>query len=171
MRKSGTYGRDFGRKGQGKFVVTRFNNIPQHVNAAREGMKESLKEAAFEIENRTKENIRKVDAIDTGNLLNSVYVSIPGDDRRPQKLAVSGEFFSVKQNRNVKVKADNLGERTPLPSGNQITVGVAAAYGIYVEFGTRRMAARPYFFPAVESVRGDMREIGTRWVRRKVEGA
>lgn len=32
-------------------------------------------------------------------------------------------------------------------------VDVQAEYGIYVEFGTSRMAARPYFVPAVELVR------------------
>lgn len=31
-------------------------------------------------------------------------------------------------------------------------VTVGAEYGIYVEFGTRYMAARPYFMPAVELV-------------------
>lgn len=32
-------------------------------------------------------------------------------------------------------------------------VEVGADYGIYQEFGTRRMAARPYLIPAVEQVR------------------
>ena len=32
-------------------------------------------------------------------------------------------------------------------------VNVGQGYGIYVEFGTHRMAARPYLTPAVEAVR------------------
>lgn len=32
-------------------------------------------------------------------------------------------------------------------------VVVGANYGIYVEMGTRYMAAQPYFYPAVETVR------------------
>lgn len=32
-------------------------------------------------------------------------------------------------------------------------VSVGALYGLFVEFGTRRMAAQPFFMPAVELVR------------------
>ncbi len=46
-------------------------------------------------------------------------------------------------------------------------VRVAANYGIYVEFGTKRMAARPYFTPAVDMMRPIFAEV----VRQSVERA
>ena len=39
-----------------------------------------------------------------------------------------------------------------IESATSALVVVGAAYGIYVEFGTRYMGARPYFMPAVEFV-------------------
>lgn len=39
-----------------------------------------------------------------------------------------------------------------IESATSALVTVGAEYGIYVEFGTRYMAARPYFMPAVELV-------------------
>ncbi|MBS7646145.1 HK97 gp10 family phage protein [Candidatus Bathyarchaeota archaeon] len=41
-------------------------------------------------------------------------------------------------------------------------VGAAAHYAAYVEFGTSRMAARPYLRPALEAHRGDLRELPRR---------
>ncbi len=38
-------------------------------------------------------------------------------------------------------------------AGTEWEVRVGAEYGAFVEFGTRRMAARPYLIPAVEQVR------------------
>jgi len=35
-------------------------------------------------------------------------------------------------------------------------VGTSVAYAAYVEFGTRRMAPRPYLAPAAEAVRADL---------------
>lgn len=42
-------------------------------------------------------------------------------------------------------------------------VGVGAEYGAYVEFGTARMAAQPYLFPAVQKVmRSDFKRLENR---------
>lgn len=38
-------------------------------------------------------------------------------------------------------------------SGRQTRVVVGADHGIFPEYGTRKMAARPYFWPAVERAR------------------
>ncbi len=38
------------------------------------------------------------------------------------------------------------------------TVGPSADYGIYVEFGTRKMAAQPYMRPAFEANRANVAE-------------
>lgn len=41
---------------------------------------------------------------------------------------------------------------TEFPSDLSATVGPSVHYGIYVEFGTRRMGARPFMRPAAEAV-------------------
>ena len=46
-----------------------------------------------------------------------------------------------------------LAELPPPPDGTAAYVAVGANYGIYVELGTTRRAAKPYFYPAVEAVR------------------
>lgn len=61
---------------------------------------------------------------------------------------------------------------TAVPKGEFIQMGLTAGghitnpksgrkvdYASYVEFGTRRMTARPYFAPAIEKYRGDLVKI------------
>lgn len=43
---------------------------------------------------------------------------------------------------------------------------VGAEYGVYQEFGTRYMAAQPYFLPAVEATRRNMKQIAESVLRR-----
>jgi HK97 gp10 family phage protein len=44
-------------------------------------------------------------------------------------------------------------------SPTQLAVGAAAPYALYVEFGTRRMAARPYIRPAVFAKIGELQRM------------
>lgn len=41
-------------------------------------------------------------------------------------------------------------------------VGTAVEYAAYVEFGTRRMAPRPFLAPAAEAVRAGLRRLASR---------
>jgi HK97 gp10 family phage protein len=50
-------------------------------------------------------------------------------------------------------------------------VRVAANYGIYVEFGTRKMPARPYFTPAVDRMRPVFEEVVRQAVERAIREA
>ena len=49
-------------------------------------------------------------------------------------------------------------------------VNVGANYGIYVEFGTRFMAARPYFVPAVDKMRSVFESVVAQAAKRAIEG-
>lgn len=53
------------------------------------------------------------------------------------------------------------------PSVNKVTafIGPDAPYGIYVEYGTRRMAAQPYMRPAVDQHGDEAREVVKSHVR------
>lgn len=54
------------------------------------------------------------------------------------------------------IKTGNLlGSVSALPvssDGLNVTIIVGAYYGIFLEFGTSRMAARPFFGPAIDSI-------------------
>jgi HK97 gp10 family phage protein len=84
----------------------------------------------------------------TGSMAASVYVATHDGsdygDRTAEAMALNA-------------KAVMLEEVTP-DGPNEAIVGVAASYGIYVEYGTRYAAAQPFLTPAAEAVRGNIAE-------------
>lgn len=100
-----------------------------------------------------------------------IRVRILGQDRLAQKLAQLEPTLRRALEREVKVAALNIQNgarrRVAVKTGrlrNSITheitegglnavVGTNVEYGPYIEFGTRRMRARPYLFPAFEEER------------------
>lgn len=140
-----------------KYVRIVFNNIPEIVEEVQEVLQRGIREMAIEVQARAMQNVRSVDAIDTGNLVNSIYVRWEGKDTRPSALVVGGRFYSEKQGTFIEVDNQNLAEE-PKPVGKfKAYVGVAANYGMYVEYGTYKMAARPFLTPAGSSVAKDVR--------------
>lgn len=98
-----------------------------------------VKKAAFDIERNAKERA----PVDTGALRSSIYTV----------LGWGGSGYG-------KAKGDAQSRRkdakilTEIPAqGLEAVVAVGVEYGIYVEFGTRRMGAQPYLGPAVEKIR------------------
>lgn len=105
--------------------------------------------------------------VDTGFLKNSIYAvtsekSTYGGAVQVAKLTPNKSgFISRRKLQNfVKKRARQRGQEAmmlPQVAGvsDELTayVAVGASYGIYVEMGTTRMPARPYFYPAVEAVR------------------
>lgn len=150
-----------------KAVITKYRNWQGVKEGAKAAMERTIRAAAFACEAEAKKNIRNIDAIDTGNLVNSVYVAIGHDDRRPVRLARAGQVFSKKQGRIIQVDEDNLAYPLPRPDPAKFEalVAVAAAYGEHVEYGTVRMAARPYMAPAAKTVRKKLRETARRILR------
>ena len=115
----------------------------------------NIRIVAFALEGRAKLKA----PVDTGALRASIYT-------RTRK---SGGGFSssmIKGFAKITKKHANVGTREvtelPAPQGDEIAiVGPTVDYGIYVELGTRRMAARPFLGPATEHWRqnvntGDM---------------
>ena len=49
--------------------------------------------------------------------------------------------------------AQALFPEVPTPQHNYAYVAVGAIYAIFVEFGTHKMAARPFFYPAVAAAK------------------
>lgn len=63
---------------------------------------------------------------------------------------------------------------TPSAQGNTARVSASAPYGVYVEFGTRRMRARPFLRPALAAQTGavvNTYATETQRILNKVKGA
>lgn len=60
---------------------------------------------------------------------------------------LASHFKRVERQR--KQEALIFPEMPPPPSATEGYVAVAATYGVYVELGTRKMPARPFFYPAL----------------------
>lgn len=91
----------------------------------------ALLAGAFVLEAEAKQNVQRMKAIDTGFMLNSIYSSDGNDSGyRP-----GGDRM--------------LPEYKPPKAAAAVCVG--AEYGMYVEYGTIRMPARPFMRQAVET--------------------
>lgn len=119
--------------------------------------REAIRKVAFSLEARTKINIRDMEAVDTGALLNSVGVSMQGGGDVDTAMA--------------EAKARNPdAELTPLPvpsDDHTAYVGPTVGYAAEVHFGTGTMPGRPYLLQAVQEVADEFRQaIGDAMVNR-----
>jgi HK97 gp10 family phage protein len=105
---------------------------------------------AFQVEAAMKQDA----PVDTGACRASIYTVTQEVD------GFSGAASAAKSsNPNASVSA------LPRPSGKVIAhVGPSVEYAIYLEYGTSRMAARPFVIPAVESMAAKFNS-GETWKR------
>lgn len=116
-----------------------YNKFPELIRKSPEKAKELVKKAAFELEARAKLEAK----VDTGFMRNSIYtVTFAGSGYAAAKQAAEA----------ANPDARMIGE-VGTPGEYQAFVAVGAEYAIYVEYGTRFMAAQPFMTPAVEQVR------------------
>ena len=109
----------------GKATIKRKQVLDQVGDAARKG----AEKLAFQIEGQTKVNIKDNGQINTGFMLNSVYVVEE----------TGGEYLTVEDNERLAPEQD-------LPDDALAGVAVAAEYAIYQE------AQNGFLFPAAEKV-------------------
>lgn len=146
--------------------MIKFNDLGKVEEVVRKALVQSIRILAVEVQARAKQNVTNVDAVDTGNMRASIYTRFHDADSRPNRLQTSGRFYSAKQRKWIVVDETKLGEPIPPPSDRFTAhVGVAAEYGMYVEFGTVRMGARPYLAPAAESVKPEVAPLTQRKIR------
>lgn len=146
-------------------AVTSFNHFPQISYALHESLKEIVKKTALDIQKRARQNA----PVDTGLLKKSIYVTgafgstyAESIGQRPSKgtgiRKVSAKRIKAAAKKDQQL-ASLLNEVAADPSDPLTAyVAVAAPYGIYVEMGTRHMAAQPFFLPAVEEGRKDLED-------------
>lgn len=113
-------------------IKVAYDKIPEYsVKVNRAANKAALK-TALDTQRRIKRNIKSVGAVRTGYMRDSVYANVG-----PSKAAVSAGKGVISVSSGPRV----FGE-----------VGVGADYAYYVEYGTSKMKARPFFRPAIDEM-------------------
>ena len=111
-----------------------FNLFPVMSARMHQAIKEIVAETASELE--TEMQIRA--PVNTGYLMDSIYST-----------TAYGSSYGVSSYGGKEA----FPEEPPPEDDHTAYVAVAAEYGAFVEMGTRKMGAQPYFFPAVEALR------------------
>lgn len=123
-----------------------------------------VRATAFQVESEAKNRA----PVDTGALKNSIYTNAVGHygaARMPHIFKTLNPTRKHRISKKVIARSKKWASRKyvflPFPaSAYEAIVGPSVNYGIYVEYGTYRMAARPYLKPAVEVAR---RQYAERW--------
>lgn len=139
-----------------------FNHFDKIADSLEPTLSKIIKKTAFDIQAKAAQKA----PVDTGFLRNSIYVVTDGTStygrgvQRAGKLKTKGVITRRRLQAHVRrldrqraQEAMLLPEMAPPPDGLTAYVAVGASYGIFLEFGTHRHAAKPYFYPAVEAVR------------------
>jgi HK97 gp10 family phage protein len=114
-----------------------FNHLPEIKAAIHKAAVQLVKKAAFDVQAAAMSKA----PVATGYMKSSVY-TVTSDASTYGAGVVGGGPGSY------------LLPQVPKPPTDEIAyVAVGANYGIYVEYGTSRMAAQPYLTPAADAVR------------------
>lgn len=122
----------------------KFLNMGTGLNAA---LKQMVQEAAYDVE-----SIASINApVDTGLLASSIYTVTKNKSSYGWNRSVAPKKVITASSRK-KIDTSQLLPEIDKPDDDLTAyVAVGAPYGVFVEFGTRFMAAQPYFFQAVET--------------------
>jgi HK97 gp10 family phage protein len=138
-----------------------FNHFPQIANRLPKITSQVVRKVAFQIQAEAASNA----PVDTGFLKNSIYtvtsnkstyggaVQVAHTPKAGGKGFVSrGQLKGfVKRKARQRTQEAMMLPEVPGPGDDQTAyVAVGANYGIYLEYGTHKMPAQPYFFQAVE---------------------
>lgn len=116
--------------------VVLFNLFPELAKRLHDTVAQLVVKAAFDVEAMAKD----LAPVATGHLKSSIYV-VPGKGESTYGQGVEGD-------------GELLPEVEKPKSDQEAAVAVGAAYGIYVEMGTRFAGSQPYLMPAAEAMRG-----------------
>lgn len=113
----------------------------EHDERFKVALEKALGLVGGEAERRAKETISDMGAVDTGFLRNSITWAIAG------KTANTGSYTD-----DAGVQHGSYSWTAPTESGDAtVYIGSNVEYAPYVEFGTTRMAARPFLASSIQS--------------------
>jgi len=125
-----------------------FNHFEQVYQELDQKIGELVRVTALKIEAKAKRSA----PVDTGFLRQSIYTTTEGGSDFAGASAAAKKR-GAKRNKAGSSSAATLFPPVPAPMHNQAVIAVGATYGIFLEFGTSRMAARPFLTPALEAYR------------------
>lgn len=122
---------------------------------------DNVRAVAFNVEGKTKVQIRVMNAIDTGALVNSVYTK-----------TYSGAWQDGQRSSEAKIAADIHAKRPvaevvelPRPANDrEAYVGPSVGYGVHVHYGAHNRAGRPFLAEAVRAAERELEAAARRIV-------
>lgn len=144
-------------------LVSGFNRFPVIAGKIHTALKQSVHKTATDMRNLAADYAPKA----TGFLSGSIYVTDAYGSTygqgvqkvgklKPRNGVISRRRIQNYSKRRAKQRAQEAlltAEIPPPPDDLSAYVVVGATYGVFVEYGTSRMSAQPFFHPAVESMR------------------
>lgn len=110
---------------------------------------DAIRAIAFSLEAKTKQQIRALQAIDTGAMVNSVYTRTYKGAGQDGSNTSEGQVHSKVRGLNPDAEVEQL----PVPRGpHEAFVGPSVKYAIAVHYGTGRMSGRPFLQNAVNDI-------------------
>lgn len=152
-----------------KVILSRFDTTKARVH---EAVSDGVMAIALAIEQRAKYNITEVGAVDTGALRASIYAEGPGSSGRREAAIAEAEAEAATEGQHSgRPHPFTVADEETIISGDlRAKVGVAAEYGIYIEFGTVHASERPYLTPAVDEVGTLAEDMVAKMVREALAG-
>lgn len=131
-------------------IIEKSNNTKSATDSMKKAMQRAVRRACFNTEAKAKLNVSAMDAVDTGALMNSIATVLPNQSKYGAAVAKAK-----------KLNPD--AEIMPQPEGAKETndtytglVAVGVEYGEYVNDGTVKMQARPFFDQAIAETENEL---------------
>lgn len=112
----------------------------------------AIRAIAFSIERKAKVNCTKLQLVDTGALRASIYT------RTSRGSFVNGREITGLPELPERADPNLPRETLPTVRDGEAVIGPSVEYGIYHEFGARRVRSRPFLGPAVNSTAKELEE-------------
>lgn len=125
-----------------------YDHFPRISREAAQKAQNVVDKTAFDIQATSQQNIQTMDAIDTGAMVNSAYT-----------VTSKGSAYSEAVSAALELNPDAgiVSEVSDLKK-LQAAVAYAVLYAIYVHWGARGLAGRPFLLQAVEAHRQRFKE-------------
>lgn len=127
------------------------SNAREHKKAFNKAVEKALRLVGGAAERRAKETITDMGAIDTGFLRNSITWALDGE---PANIA---EFKDDAGKQTGEYGSENAPEDAA--GTRSVYIGTNVYYAPYVEFGTRRMQARPFLSTSIQARKQEFEDL------------
>lgn len=146
-------------------MAENYNNWSKIADAFDEAQSQVVRKVAFDLQGHMQKQIRANHQIDTGFMINSVYVRT-FDDSTYGEGHITAKKITKKMRKKAAASRSGLTSTFATPYGYYLLpevekppdnktayVGVGAEYGWWQNYGTHSQPARPFLEPAIEIVR------------------